>query len=44
MGDPNVSLAEVMIARQKASIAFEATVQVRNRLIKAYEEVMSMSV
>lgn len=44
MGDPNVNLAEVMIARQKASVAFEATVQVRNRLIKAYEEVMKMSV
>jgi flagellar hook-basal body complex protein FliE len=44
MGDPNVSLADVMIARQKSSIAFEATVQVRNRLIKAYEEVMKMTV
>jgi len=44
MGDPNVTLADVMIARQKSSIAFEATVQVRNRLIKAYEDVMKMSV
>jgi flagellar hook-basal body complex protein FliE len=44
MGDPNVSLADVMIARQKSSIAFEATVQVRNRLIKAYEEVMKMTI
>jgi flagellar hook-basal body complex protein FliE len=44
MGDPNVSLADVMIARQKSSIAFEATVQVRNRLIKAYEEVMKLTV
>jgi flagellar hook-basal body complex protein FliE len=44
MGDPNVNLADVMIADQKASLAFEASVQVRNRLVKAYEEVMRMSV
>ena len=35
-------LAGVMIARQKASIAFEATLQVRNRLLGAYKDVMSM--
>jgi flagellar hook-basal body complex protein FliE len=35
-------LAAVMIARQKASIAFEATLQVRNRLLGAYKDVMSM--
>lgn len=44
MGDPNVSLADVMIASQKATVAFEATMQVRNKLVKAYEEVMRMSV
>ncbi len=44
MGDPNVSLADTMIASQKASVAFEATLQVRNKLVKAYEEVMRMSV
>jgi flagellar hook-basal body complex protein FliE len=44
MGDPNVSLADAMIASQKASVAFQATLQVRNKLVKAYEEVMSMSV
>jgi len=43
-GDPNVTLADAMIASQKASVAFEATVQVRNKLVKAYEEVMRMSV
>ncbi len=37
-------LASVMIARQKASIAFEATLQVRNRLLSAYKDVMSMPV
>ena len=35
-------LAGVMIARQKASIAFEATLQVRNKLLGAYKDVMSM--
>jgi flagellar hook-basal body complex protein FliE len=35
-------LASVMIARQKASIAFEATLQARNRLIGAYKDVMNM--
>lgn len=37
-------LAGVMIARQKASIAFEATLQVRNKLLNAYKDVMSMPV
>jgi flagellar hook-basal body complex protein FliE len=44
MGDPRVSLADTMIASQKASVAFQATVQVRNKIINAYEEVMRMSV
>jgi flagellar hook-basal body complex protein FliE len=44
MGDPKVSLAQAMIAGQKSSIAFEATVQVRNKLVEAYKEVMSMPV
>lgn len=44
MGDPNVTLADAMIASQKASVAFEATVQVRNKLVAAYEEVMRMSI
>jgi flagellar hook-basal body complex protein FliE len=35
-------LASVMIARQKAAIAFEATLQARNRLIGAYKDVMNM--
>lgn len=44
MGDKNVSLAQVMIASQKSSLAFEATVQVRNKLVEAYKEIMSMPV
>ncbi|WP_018693107.1 flagellar hook-basal body complex protein FliE [Algicola sagamiensis] len=44
MGDRSVSLAEAMIAKEKSSIAFEATVQVRNKLVEAYKEIMSMPV
>lgn len=44
MGDPKVSLAEAMIAGQKASVAFEATVAVRNKLVEAYKEIMAMPV
>ncbi len=42
MGDENVSLAEVMIASQKASVSFQAMVQVRNKLVDAYKDVMNM--
>ncbi|MBP7548274.1 MAG: flagellar hook-basal body complex protein FliE [Corallincola sp.] len=44
MGDRSLSLSDVMIASQKSSIAFTATVQVRNKLVEAYKEVMSMTV
>jgi flagellar hook-basal body complex protein FliE len=44
LGDPSVNLADVMIASQKASVAFEATLQVRNKMIDAYQEVMRMSI
>lgn len=37
-------IASVMLARQKASIGFEATLQVRNKLLAAYRDVMSMPV
>lgn len=44
MGAPDISLNNVMIDMQKASIAFQATVQVRNRLVAAYQEIASMPV
>lgn len=43
-GDRSVSLSDVMIASQKSGIAFDATVQVRNKLIESYKEIMSMPV
>lgn len=36
-------IAGVMIARQKAAVAFETTLQVRNKLLGAYRDVMNMS-
>jgi len=44
LGDPNVSLSEVMVAGQKASIAFEATLRVRNKVVQAYQDIMNMPV
>jgi flagellar hook-basal body complex protein FliE len=44
MGDDSVSLSDTMIAMQKSSIAFQATVQVRNKLVSAYHEIMNMQV
>lgn len=43
-GDSNVSLEQVMIAGQKASISFQAMLQVRNKMVTAYQEIMSMQV
>lgn len=44
MGDQSVSLADVMIAKGKSGIAFEATVQVRNKVIEAYDKIINMPV
>jgi flagellar hook-basal body complex protein FliE len=44
LGDDSVSLSDTMIAMQKASINFQATVQVRNKLVSAYHEIMNMQV
>ena len=44
MGDENVDLVDVMVASQKANVSFQAMVQVRNKLISAYQDVMSMPI
>ncbi|MGY6277580.1 flagellar hook-basal body complex protein FliE [Methylomonas sp. MgM2] len=41
-GRTDVSLAEVMIATQKADVSFQAMLQVRNKLVDAYKDIMSM--
>ena len=43
-GDDNVSLSEVMIAGQKANIALQTTIQVRSKLVAAYNDIMNMQI
>ena len=44
MDNPTVSLEETMVAMQKAQLGFQATLQVRNRLVQAYSDIMNMQV
>ena len=44
LDNPTVSLEETMVAMQKAQLGFTATLQVRNRLVSAYSEIMNMQV
>jgi flagellar hook-basal body complex protein FliE len=43
-GDNNISLSDVMIATQKANIALQTTVQVRNKVVAAYNDIMNMQI
>ena len=43
-GDSSANLHEVMISLQKANLSFQEMVQVRNKLVTAYHDVMSMQV
>jgi flagellar hook-basal body complex protein FliE len=42
--NPNVSLEETMISMQQSQLSFQAVVQVRNKLVTAYNEMMNMQV
>jgi flagellar hook-basal body complex protein FliE len=44
LDNPTVSLEETMLAMNKAQLGFQAAVQVRNRLLQAYSEIMNMQV
>ncbi|WP_035383664.1 flagellar hook-basal body complex protein FliE [Ferriphaselus sp. R-1] len=44
LGDDKVSLSDTMIAMQKANVAFQTTVQVRNKVVAAYNDIMNMQV
>lgn len=44
LDNPRVSLEQTMVAMQKAQLGFQATLQVRNRLVQAYSEIMNMQV
>lgn len=43
-GDTSQNLHEVMIALQTASVSFQEMVQVRNRLVNAYQDIMNIQV
>jgi flagellar hook-basal body complex protein FliE len=40
----DVPLTDVVLSMQKASLSFEATLQVRNKVLKAYDDIMNMPV
>jgi flagellar hook-basal body complex protein FliE len=44
LGDPGVSLEKTMVALQTSNISFQALVQVRNRVVTAYQDIMNMQV
>ena len=44
MESADVGIEETMIAMQKASLGFQAVVQVRNKVVQAYNDVMNMNV
>ena len=43
-GESNVDLHDVMISLQKANVSFQSMIQVRNKLVTAYQEIMNMQV
>lgn len=43
-GSPDVNLQDVVLSLQKASLSFQTMVQVRNKLVSAYQDVMNMQV
>lgn len=43
-GESEASVAEVMVAMQKASLSFQAMTEVRNKLVDAYQEIMNMPI
>jgi flagellar hook-basal body complex protein FliE len=44
LGKPNVNLQDVMVSMSKANIEFQQMVQVRNRVVAAYNDIMNMQV
>lgn len=44
LDNPSVSIEQTMVAMQKSQIGFQAALQVRNRLVQAYSDIMNMQV
>lgn len=43
-GDQSISMSQILVASQKSKLAFEGLMTVRNKLLEAYKEIMSMPV
>lgn len=43
-GEPGLELSDIMVDLQKSSIGLQLGVQVRNRVVQAYQEIMNMPV
>ena len=43
-GNSDVNLQDVMVNLQKANLSFQQMVQVRNKLVTAYHDIMNMPV
>ncbi len=43
-GESNITMAELMINMEKASVSFQAMTSVRNKLLTAYQDIMNMPV
>jgi flagellar hook-basal body complex protein FliE len=44
LDNPTVSIEETMVSMQKAQLSFQTALQVRNRLVQAYSDIMNMQV
>ena len=44
LDDPAVSLEDTMVALQKANVTFQAALQVRNKVVAAYNDIMNMQI
>jgi flagellar hook-basal body complex protein FliE len=44
MGDSKVSLEDTMVALSKANLSFQELVQVRNRVVSAYHDIMNLQI
>jgi flagellar hook-basal body complex protein FliE len=43
-GDPNTDLSSVMLSTSKAQVSFRGLVEVRNRMVSAYQDIMNMQI
>lgn len=44
LGDPKITLEDTMVSLQKANISFQAALQIRNRVVSAYHDIMNLQI